>query len=149
MNTRLLNFYLNVAKEASKLSRAVRLQVGAVIVKNGNIIAYSWNGTPLGWDNTCEYTVLEGGLSGKEPMLKTKPEVLHAEANAILKVAKSHESTFGSELITTHSPCIECAKMILTCGITKVYYSVDYRSNEGIKMLQKGGVEVTQFSTTN
>ena len=127
-----------VAEETAKLSRAVRLQVGAVLVKDGRIISYGWNGTPAGWDNCCEVEQIDGSL-------KTKPEVIHAEMNAILKVAKSHDSSYGGDLYVTHSTCHECAKSVLQAGIKRVFYKHDYRDPTGIEILRKGGIEVIKL----
>ena len=138
MTERLIEYYMDVARRTSKLSRAQRLQVGCLIVKDGNIISYSWNGTPPGWDNNCEDVLADGSL-------KTKPEVIHSEANAILKVAKSHESTIGATLFCTHSMCPECAKLVIASGIKEVYYGEDYRDTLGVDMLRKGGVIVTKI----
>lgn len=139
MKKRMLDFYLAVAHESAKLSRARRLQVGSVIVRGDTILGYGWNGTPPGWDNDCEDVNEDGSL-------KTKSEVVHAEMNAILKVAKSHESCKDATLIITHSPCSECAKLILTSGVKTVFYETDYRDDLGIQMLRKGGVEVIKAS---
>lgn len=138
----MLDFYLYVAKGAAALSRAKRLQVGSVIVKDGNILGYGWNGTPPGWDNNCEDVLDDGSL-------KTKPEVVHAEMNAILKVAKNHESCNHADLIITHAPCTECAKLILTSGIKRVYYENDYRDTLGVDMLRKGGIIVSKTVETD
>lgn len=142
MNDRMKNFYMGIAKECAKMSRAVRLQVGCVVVKNNNIISFSWNGMPSGWDNTCEDEIIEDGWPG----LKTKLEVLHAESNAISKLAQSSESGKNAVLFITHSPCIECAKLIYQSGIKTVYYDKDYRSTQGIDFLQKSNVEVIKLN---
>lgn len=139
MDNRFVEFYLDVADRVSELSRARRLKVGAVIVKDHRILSYGYNGTPSGFDNNCE-------IEHEDPMgrynLVTKPEVIHAEMNAILKVAQSHESTKDAVLFLTHSPCMECAKAILQSGIKTVHYQLDYRSPSGLELLQKGGVTV-------
>jgi dCMP deaminase len=132
---KMIDFYMSVARGSSELSVARRLQVGAVIVKDNNIISFSWNGTPPGWDNNCEHEEADGTL-------KTKPEVIHAEANAILKVAKSNESCNQASIFTTHSPCHECAKMIIGSGIKEVFYSEMYRDDTGIRLLEKSGIKV-------
>lgn len=130
MKPKLVHAYMDVAKRFAQCSTAERLQVGAVVVKDDRIISIGYNGTPRGWDNVCE----ENG--------KTKPEVLHAEANAITKLAKSTESGDGSVLFCTHSPCIDCAKLIVQSGITEVYYDEHYRSEEGLKFLVKSGIRI-------
>jgi len=118
------------AKRFAQLSHAKRLQVGAIVVKDDRIISIGYNGMPTGWDNCCE----EDG--------KTKPEVLHAEANALTKLAKSTESGDGAMLFCTHSPCIDCAKLIAQSGITDVYYDEYYRSEEGLIFLTKSGISI-------
>lgn len=123
------------AKRAADLSHAQRLHVGAVIVKDDTVISYGYNGMPAGWSNVCEDVDEDGGL-------KTKPEVLHAESNAIAKLARSANSGLGASLFVTHSPCIECAKLIHQSGISNVYYRDNYRDDAGVKFLQQSGVEV-------
>lgn len=130
------------ASRVSKLSHARRLQVGAVIVKDDSVISYGYNGMPANWDNNCENIV---GYNMGEPMLKTKPEVLHAESNAIAKLAKSSNSGNGADLFVTHSPCLECAKLIHQSGISRVWYSENYRDDAGIKFLVMSQVEVRQI----
>jgi dCMP deaminase len=148
------------AKRCSELSHARRLHVGAVIVKDDSVISYGYNGMPAGWDNDCENTVfvLDEEVMGTDMIslgytqtengnwvkLKTKPEVLHAESNAIAKLAKSSNSGVGSTIFVTHSPCMECAKLIAQSGISSVYYNENYRDDAGIRFLEKSGVEVTK-----
>jgi len=129
---------MDIARRTSQLSSAKRLQVGSIIVKDNRIISIGYNGMPSGWTNECEY--LEHRIA-QEPLLKTKPEVIHAEANAIAKLAKSTESGDGSVMFLTHSPCIDCAKQIYTTGIKKVYWNHNYRSTDGIDFLKKCSVE--------
>ena len=131
------------ATRAAQLSYARRLQVGAVIVKDDTVISYGYNGMPSGWDNDCEDQIYEE--DGFHITLKTKPEVLHAESNAIAKLAKSHNSGVGADLFVTHSPCIECAKLIYQSGVRRVYYGKNYRDDAGINFLQKSGIEVKQI----
>lgn len=133
--------YMDVAKRFSKLSSAERLQVGAIAVKNDRIISIGFNGTPAGWDNCCEYEVIEDGWPG----LKTKPEVLHAESNCISKLARSSESGEGAAMFVTHAPCIECAKLIYQSGIATVYYHKEYGSVDGIEFLEKCGITVNRI----
>lgn len=140
MKDKFVNLYIDWAHRVAELSHARRLKVGAVVVKD-NHVTYGYNGMPVGWDNDCENIV---GYSGGEPVYKTKPEVLHAESNAIAKLAKSNESADGADLFVTHSPCIECAKLIHQSGIRRVYFGTHYRDDSGIRFLEKSGVEVTQ-----
>jgi len=138
------------AKRTAQLSHARRLQVGAVVVKDDSVISYGYNGMPAGWDNNCEDELVEHVSAGygmpmrEEKYLKTKPEVLHAESNAIAKLAKSNNSGAGADLFVTHMPCLDCAKLIYQSGISRVFYSENYRDDSGIKFLTKSGVEVTQ-----
>ena len=129
------------AKRVADCSHAVRLHVGAVIVKDDTVISYGYNGMPAGWDNNCEDEVFQqDGTSA----LKTKPEVLHAESNAIAKLAKSSNSGIDADLFVTHMPCLDCAKLIYQSGIRSVYYNENYRDDSGVKFLEKSGVEVIQ-----
>jgi len=149
MNDRLKNFYMTIASDCAKMSRAVRLQVGCIIVKDDNIISFSWNGTPRGWDNNCEdesvelYSGYEGAIH--RTVLKTKPEVLHAESNAVSKLAKSTNSGLGADLFVTHSPCLECAKLIYQSGIRRVFYGENYRDDAGPQFLYKSGLIVEKL----
>lgn len=127
--------YIDIAKRVAKMSRARRLQVGCVVVKDSNIISHSWNGTPAGWDNNCENEISDGSLV-------TKPEVCHAEMNAMAKIAASTLNSDGATMYLTHAPCIECAKIMFRGGIKKVVYENDYRSTTGVDFLRKCGVEV-------
>lgn len=123
--------YLRMAKIWSENSYCKRRKVGALIVKNKMIISDGYNGTPSGFENKCE-----------DEDNNTKPYVLHAEANAITKVAKSNNSSEGSTLYITSSPCLECAKLIIQAGIAKVVYCDDYRSDDGIMLLKRAKIEV-------
>ncbi len=156
------------ASRTAELSHARRLHVGAVIVKDDTVISYGYNGMPAGWDNNCEDVVWDQGAGGwldpdeieaKYPYegwhegaqrnvrygLKTKLEVLHAESNAIAKLAKSSNSGLGADLFVTHSPCLDCAKLIYQSGIRRVYFNQNYRDNAGIEFLKKSGIEVEQL----
>jgi dCMP deaminase len=128
------------ATRCAQLSHARRLQVGAVIVKDDSVISYGYNGMPAGWDNNCEELVYR---IAAEPVLKTKPEVLHAESNAIAKLAKSNNSGAGADLFVTHMPCLDCAKLIYQSGISRVFYGANYRDDSGVKFLEKSGVAVS------
>ena len=127
--------YMKMAKEWAKLSHCERKQVGALIVKDRMIISDGFNGTPSGFDNCCED---EDGL--------TKWEVLHAEANAILKVASSTQSCKDATLYVTLSPCIHCSKLIHQAGIKRVVYGISYRDTAGLEFLKKAGVELMHLS---
>ena len=135
--------YMQTAETFAELSHAKRLKVGAIIVKDDRIISIGYNGMPAGWDNNCEDEVWN--VHNGDFILKTKPEVLHAESNAIAKLAKSSESGQGATLFVTHSPCLECAKLIYQSGITKVIYKDFYRDNRGLNFLEKSGLELEQL----
>lgn len=125
--------YLRMARVWAENSYCVRRQVGALIVKDKMIISDGYNGTPSGFENICE-----------DETGKTKPYVLHAEANAITKVAKSANNCDGSTLYITAAPCLECSKLIIQAGIRRVVYHEDYRSEEGLDLLRKVGIECVQ-----
>lgn len=146
MKPKFKEVYFNIAKEISSLSYAERLKVGAIIVKNNNLLAFGFNGTPSGWDNTCEDAKLSFLTNFQEAELITKKEVIHSEMNAIYKLAKSHESGDGASMFCTHSPCLECAKGIFMSGIKEFYYENEYRSNDGLVFLEKSGVFVEKRS---
>ena len=124
---------MEVAYQFAKCSYAERRQVGAVIVKDGAIISFGYNGTPNGFDNCCEVDDT------------TKREVLHAESNAISKVAQSTISSTGATLYVTTSPCFDCAKLIIQSGIEKVYWTEAYRDLSGIELLKKANIEVERI----
>ena len=140
MKRKFILAHMKVAEVYSELSSAKRLKVGAVIVKDDTIIGIGYNGMPSGWTNQCEDTVAP--IEGDAPTLKTKPEVIHAESNAISKVARSTNSTEGSYMFVTHAPCLDCAKLIHQSGITRLYYKNTYRNEDGIKFLEKCGVKI-------
>jgi dCMP deaminase len=154
-----------MAHEVAKMSYANRLKVGAVIVKDDRILSIGYNGMPAGWDNDCETVEFmpfndstvkwqdypftgtfwrDGHNVEQRYRLKTKPEVLHAESNCISKVARSTESAAGADMFITHSPCLECAKLIYQSGISRVYFKVQYRDDTGVRFLKQSGVEVIQ-----
>jgi len=162
MKQKFIDYYMDVAERTSKLSSAIRRQVGAVIVKDNRILSYGYNGMPTGWDNTCENKEYmpgdqrDGQLypheeydkeveSNRRYRLITKDEVLHAESNAIAKVSGSTESSEDATLFVTTAPCIHCAKMIFQSGIKSVFYRDTYRDEAGIEFLEKGGVSVTRY----
>ena len=170
MKEKFVNAYMDVAERFAELSSARRLHVGAIVVKDDRIISIGYNGMPSGWDNNCEnieWCSAGGWLSAEEIVvgwpyegsyqdadgnemqgryrLKSKPEVLHAETNAIAKLAKSTESGATATMFITHSPCLDCAKLIFQSGISSVFYRDSYRSEDGIQFLTKSGVTVTQI----
>jgi dCMP deaminase len=126
MKEKMIIAHMKVAFEYAKLSTCNRLKVGCIIVKNDSVISIGYNGTPPGWDNCCED---DQGI--------TKPEVLHAEANAIAKLAKGQGDGKNASVFITHAPCIECAKQLASIGVKEVFYSIDYRNTKGIEFLQK------------
>lgn len=123
--------YLRMARIWAENSYCKRRQVGAIVVKDNRIISDGYNGTPSGFENVCED---EGNV--------TKPYVLHAEANAITKLARSHNNSDGATIYITASPCIECAKLIIQSGIKRVVYGENYRLDDGIQLLKRAGIEV-------
>ena len=151
MKPKFIDYYMNIAQLTAQLSYAKRLQVGAVIIKGNQILSSGYNGMPSGWENVCEVKVPEQIDPDTRTItpehVKSKPEVLHAERNALDKVAMSNESTLGAVMFTTHAPCLECAKSIYNTGITDVYYKEEYRSNDGINFLKKTGVHVHKYIT--
>jgi dCMP deaminase len=169
MKHKLKKAYMRTAETFAELSHAKRLHVGAIVVKDDRIISIGYNGMPAGWDNDCEnvewcsaggwlspdeieegwpyegtYLDADGNEMQGRYRLKTKTEVLHAESNAIAKLAKSTNSGLGATLFVTHSPCLQCAKLILQSGISNVYYNKNYKDDSGIKFLDKSGVIVEQ-----
>jgi dCMP deaminase len=139
MKLKFIDYFMRVAELTATLSYAKRLQVGAVIVKGNQTIGTGYNGMPTDWENTCEIELEDGSL-------KTKQEVLHAETNAIAKVARSTVSSEGATLFCTHAPCIDCAKLIYQAGIETVYYKETYRSEDGLNFLRKSGINVHQYT---
>jgi dCMP deaminase len=166
---------MGIAESTAQLSSAVRLKVGSVIVREQQILATGYNGTPTGWENVCEdiefmpwenwgtldpseiwhqwpllgkFTV-DGVEQERRYRLKTKPIVLHAESNALMKIAQSTESSAGATLFCTHAPCLDCAKLIYQSGIKKVYYRDTYRDTSGLEFLNKGGVDVEKHTPGN
>ena len=134
MKQKWIDAYMDTAKRFAELSSATRLKVGACVVKEHRIISIGYNGTPSGWDNECE---VDG---------TTKDEVVHAEANAIIKLARDGESGKDASIFITHAPCIHCSKMIQGAGIKEVYYSVEYRDDSGVKFLEKSGLKVEKIA---
>lgn len=168
MKQKLIQAYMQTAKIFAELSHAKRLHVGAIVVKDDRIISIGYNGMPAGWDNDCEDKVWDPGAGGwLDPEefdsmypyegwhegaqrtvrygLKTKPEVLHAESNAISKLARSSESGDGATMFITHAPCMECSKLIYQSGIKKVYFGQAYRDSAGVEFLKKCKVDIEQI----
>jgi dCMP deaminase len=170
MKLKLVKAYMATAETFAELSHARRLHVGAIVVKDDRIISIGYNGMPAGWDNNCEdvewcsaggwldleeieerwpfegeYTDVDGNIMQGRYRLKTKPEVLHAETNAIAKLARSNESGLGADIFITHAPCLDCAKLIYQSGIKRVWYGAQYRDSSGTEFLRKSGIEVEQI----
>ena len=169
MKPKFQKLYITIAETVATMSQARRLQVGAIVVKDDRVISLGYNGMPAGWDNNCEdkrydsgaggwispeefdeqypYTELHGEFQDQKVRygLKTKPEVLHAETNAIAKLAQSSDSGLDADIFVTHSPCLDCAKLIYQSGIKSLYYRNAYRSNDGIDFLEKSGVKVVKL----
>jgi len=168
MKEKLITAYMQTAKVFAELSHARRLHVGAIVVKDDRIISIGYNGMPADWDNDCEekeWMTDAGGWLNPDEIeerwpyveyneeaeeeyryrLKTKPEVLHAETNAIAKLAKSTESGNGADIFITHAPCLDCAKLIYQSGIKRVYFGEQYRDNKGIKFLESSGIAIVQI----
>jgi dCMP deaminase len=170
MKQKYIDLYNDFADRTAKLSHARRLQVGAVIVKDDTVISYGYNGMPSGWDNNCEDKEFESGDAGgwlnpeeietqwpfeewvpahsrkMRYRLKTKPEVLHAESNAIAKLAKSSNSGNGADIFITHAPCLDCAKLVFQAGIKRVWFSTAYRDSAGVDFLVNSGIEVNKIN---
>jgi dCMP deaminase len=170
MKSKLVKAYMATAETFAELSHARRLHVGAIVVKDDRIISIGYNGMPAGWNNDCEnvewcsaggwlspeeieegwpfegeYTDVDGNVMQGRYRLKTKPEVLHAETNAIAKLARSNESGLGADIFITHAPCLDCAKLIYQSGIKRVWYGAQYRDSSGTEFLRKSGIEVEQI----
>lgn len=169
MKPKFVKAFMDTAYRFAELSPAKRLHVGAIIVKDDRIISIGYNGMPVGWDNECEHkeymnAAKAGFLSDEQKVeqfpyeeyvedvqamrryrLITRDEVLHAESNAIAKLAKSNDSGLGADLFVTHSPCIHCAKLILQAGIGRVWFGENYRDEAGVNFLKKSGITVNQI----
>jgi dCMP deaminase len=170
MKQKYVDMYMDWAARCAQLSHAVRLQVGAVIVKDDSVISYGYNGMPAGWDNNCEdkeFMSRDAGgwldpqeIEERWPFvatsdeddsyigryrLKTKPEVLHAESNAVAKLARSANSGSGADIFITHAPCLDCAKLIYQAGIRRVWFGTAYRDTAGVDFLKKSGIEITKI----
>ena len=129
--------YLEMATSWSQLSKAKRKKVGCLVVKGGQIISDGYNGTPKGYDNDCEFETRFG--------FETRPEVLHAESNALMKLAKSTNSSENCTIYLTLSPCFECSKLLVQAGVKRVVYNEQYRDTSGLEFLKVNGIEVEQL----
>lgn len=134
--------FLEMAFSFATHSKAKRRQVGCLIVKDGQIISNGFNGTPCGFDNECEFFDTEAPYPGK---YITKPEVLHAESNALMKLARSTNSSFGSTMYLTCSPCFDCSKLIIQAGVERVVYKDQYRDLKGVDLLKKADILVERY----
>lgn len=144
MKTRRLNAHMEAAHTYAKLSWAKRLKVGAILIKNDRIISIGYNGMPSGSSNICEDVVIEGGF----PEYTTKPEVIHAEMNAIAFAARNGIMTEGCSMITTHSPCFNCSKLLIQSGVKEIYYEKEYRKIGALKFLKDNNVKVRKHERT-
>jgi dCMP deaminase len=143
MKNKFVNAHMKVAETYAQLSSARRLQVGCVIVKNDTIIGIGYNGMPSGWDNKCEDDVY---VDDMHVQLVTKPEVIHAEANALAKVTRSTNSSEGASIFVTHAPCMDCAKQIYQAGISEVIFKhLNLKNNDGIDFLIKCNIPIRQY----
>jgi dCMP deaminase len=142
--------YMQVAYQFAQLSYAMRRKVGCIIVKENQVISFGYNGMPYGFNNICEDNT-HGNCTIEHPEMTTitKREVLHAESNAITKVAKSTMSCDMAQLYTTTCPCFDCAKLIIQAGIVSVYYTEDYRDMSGVELLKAAGIPVEKISVTD
>jgi dCMP deaminase len=161
MKPKMAAAYMATARIFAELSHARRLHVGAIVVKEDRIISIGYNGMPAGWDNDCEYKEYinvsnntgefvswdfdQQDENGTMYRLRTRPEVLHAESNAVSKLARSSESGDGSTMFVTHAPCLDCAKLIYQSGIRRLFYGEDYREDTGVSFLRQCGVDVSKI----
>jgi dCMP deaminase len=147
MKQKWIDAFMDTAERFAQLSSATRLKVGAVVVKDNRIISIGYNGMPSGWTNECEHWVdAKDPLSDADKILKTKDEVIHAEANAVAKLARDGESGRDSDMFCTHAPCVQCAKIIYGAGIKKVYYRNSYRDTAGLDFLEKCNIVTTKVN---
>ena len=152
--------FMAMAKSCTLASKAVRKKVGCIVVKNGQVISNGFNGTPSGFDNNCEDELstyderdtyyekdewIYNHLGQEYTRLKTKPEVLHAESNALMKLAQSTNSSTGSTMYLTCSPCFDCAKLIIQAGVERVVYEESYRKLDGLELLQRANIQIDKF----
>lgn len=146
-NGNIQEFYMQTAINLANLSYAERRKVGCLIVNKGRILSMGYNGTVNGFDNSCEHVYFDErkGNTTKGITTVTKSEVVHAEMNALAKIAQSTESSNSADLYCTLSPCVECAKMIIQSGIKAVYYLEEYKNVEGIELLKRAGLICVKF----
>ncbi len=144
MKEKLKQAYMKTAETFAELSHARRLHVGAIVVKDDRIISIGYNGMPAGWDNNCEYVFTHPQTKVDE--LVTRKEVLHAETNAIAKLARSNESGLNGDLFVTHAPCLDCAKLIYQSGIKRVFFGTAYRDTAGVDFLKASQIIVEQVN---
>ena len=144
MKQKWIDAYMDTAERFAQLSSAKRLHVGAIVVKDDRIISIGYNGMPSGWDNNCEDEIYHE--DGFQVTLKTRPEVIHAESNAVSKLARCTESGLGAAMFVTHAPCMECAKLIYQSGIASVYYRHSYRDHSGVEFLNRCSVDIQQVN---
>jgi dCMP deaminase len=144
MKTKWIDAFMDVAERFAQLSSSRRLRVGAVVVKDNRIISIGYNNPPSGWDNNCENEIVndDGSIT-----LRTKDETIHAEANAISKLARSSDGGDGAYLFCTHAPCIECAKLIYGAGIRRVFYRDVYKNDNGVDFLKRCEVDIEQYTS--
>ena len=144
MKPKFAKAYMKIAHTFADLSYAKKLKVGAIVVKDARIISTGYNGMPSGWDNDCEKSVIEEGDYDPKLYYKTNDEVLHAESNALMKVAASNDSSFGATMFCTHTPCIECAKLIIQSGIKSIYIDYHYNAAKGcgLRFLQQSDIRI-------
>lgn len=151
------NYYMSIANICANNSMAKKLQVGAILVKDQQIISDGFNGTPKGFENDCEYVICtknnkkctfncKNSINCEYKELKTKPYVIHAEANCLMKSLNHGNSTKNSTLYITHAPCIECAKLIIQAGVIRVVYLNDYKNTDGISILERSNIIVEKLS---
>lgn len=146
MKSKFKNAYMQTAKIFADLSYSRIAQEGAIVVKDDRIVSIGFNGMPAGWDNDCENIV--GYKTANEPVYKTKPEVLNATMNALMKLAKSSDSGTNAAIFVTHAPCLDSAKGIYQAGITEVYYETELENTSGIDFLKKCKITIERIDNT-
>ena len=145
MKPKHIRAHMRAAHAYAECSTAEKLKVGCVLVKDHRIISIGYNGMPSGWTNECETQFMTGNGTADHIELITKPEVIHAEANAVAKLARSNESGQDSVAFITHAPCLSCAKLLYSAGVSEVVYSQSYRDTVGVDFLETCGIHVSQY----